>query len=405
MENFQLKQLNIENVVTDINGIRWSPYISLKTMNYLLISANYVSFDVFNLVCKDLVERMKKYTYSPFSFTRSGGISRKLVNYGPYRYALRKSGTFAELIIRDERGTTRLLFTNTLTGTEVKFKLNKENKGEEVIISGKKALGVIIDELKKDGIDLYDYKISRDEGEKIHAKDNLLNPRMIKIMDESLVNKTINNCHHLDLNSAYAAGIAKKFPEFYPALNRLYNLRKTLPGYKHILTNAIGAMESKYTGYKWSHIAAAGHEWTNEQMTTVLRILSRKGAKPLMLNVDGIWYYSDEPLDINNYEFGAWKNDHINCTFRMKSTGAYEYIEDGKYKVVQKGLTKFDAIKPDRTTWEWGDLYNENNDMNIIIKAFDLGEYPLNKEFIGLVRFEKSQQEIAKELERKKYAS
>ena len=61
----------------------------------------------------------------------------------------------------------------------------------------------------------------------------------------------------------------------------------------------------------------------------------------------------DEKADL-----GGWKNDHTNCTkFRMKNNVTYEFIEDGVYTAVMSGLTSLDLIKPDRTEWQWGDIY------------------------------------------------
>ena len=76
-----------------------------------------------------------------------------------------------------------------------------------------------------------------------------------------------------------------------------------------------------------------------------------------MINVDGIWYqgeiYHDEDEGPN---IGQWANDHINCKWRAKSSGSYEFIEDGKYYPVVQGCTGYDCVKP-RTEWEWGDIY------------------------------------------------
>jgi hypothetical protein len=42
----------------------------------------------------------------------------------------------------------------------------------------------------------------------------------------------------------------------------------------------------------------------------------------------------------------------------MRSAGAYEFIEDGKYHVRLRGHTNLDHIKP-RSCWEWGDIYQD----------------------------------------------
>lgn len=55
---------------------------------------------------------------------------------------------------------------------------------------------------------------------------------------------------------------------------------------------------------------------------------------------------------------GQWKNDYVNCKFRAKSKGSYEFIENNIYYPRVKGQSSFDYIKP-RDQWVWGDIYNE----------------------------------------------
>ena len=75
-------------------------------------------------------------------------------------------------------------------------------------------------------------------------------------------------------------------------------------------------------------------------------------------STDCIWYegeiYHGEG---EGKALGEWSNDHTNCTFRAKSKGVYEYIENGKYTVVARGYYELDKIKP-RDLWSWGDIYN-----------------------------------------------
>lgn len=401
MGKFNEKDININSVIVDDNGIKWSPYISLKEINYLRISVNYVSFDVFNQYCKDLVERMKSYPYSPFTMTKSGGISKKTKLLGPYRYILRSNkSSIVELIIRDDRGTTRIIYLNTLKDNEVMFK--KVNKDEDTsVMSGKRALGMLIDELKVDGVDIYKYAVTKEQGEITHNKDKVMNPRLIKIMDESYTDKEIDNCHHLDLNSAYPAGLAKAYPEMYPTINRLFEKRKDVPEYKQVLNLSIGVMESKITGYKWNELAFKAHEWTNEQMYKMIRLLTRKGCKPVLLNTDGIWYHSEEPLNITeSTELGGWKHDHKNCKLRVKSSGSYEFIENDEYKAVQRGRTLLDRSKP-REMWQWGDIYQEDAKMIEVIRVYQLGSDEENKEFIGLKKLYEQEHIVAERLKSK----
>lgn len=397
MRKLILTNVNIESVIVDSFGIKWSPYIPLKEINYLKLSSNYVSFDVFNAFCEDLVNRMKDYPYSPFTATRSGGISKKSTSDGPYRYILRSNRTsLVEIIVRDERGTTRVMYRNALKEKQVV----NQDKQEMKVLSGKKALGILIDELKKDNIDLYDYQISKEEGLAIHTKDKIMNPRLIKVLDDNDIDKVLENCHHLDLNSAYPAGLAINYPEFNTTLTRLYNKRKDIPEYKQVLNLSIGVMESKITGFKWNHLAYKSHEWTNNQIYIMMSLIERRGGRPILLNTDGIWYQSDLPININESgELGGWKHDHKQCKLRVKSSGSYEFIENSVYTPVQRGFTLLDRSKP-RELWQWGDIYQEEAKLVETIKMYQLGEDLDNKLFLGLKKQYEQEHIVAERLKR-----
>ena len=79
---------------------------------------------------------------------------------------------------------------------------------------------------------------------------------------------------------------------------------------------------------------------------------------PVLINTDGIWFIGT-PTNLSSKLLGEFEEDHKNCTLRIKSSGAYEYIEDGKYHPVLRGKTKLDRIKP-RDKWQWGDIYQED---------------------------------------------
>lgn len=397
MKKLDLKKVNIESVVVDSFGIKWSPYIPLKDINYLKLSSNYVSFDVFNAFCEDLVNRMKDFPYSPFTTTKSGGISKKSTSSGPYRYLLRSNkSSLVEIIVRDDRGTTRVMYRNALKENQVISVNNSEMK----VLSGKRALGILIDELRKDNIDLYDYQISKKEGLAIHAKDKIMNPRLIKILNDNDIDKELENCHHLDLNSAYSAGLAYNYPEFKTTLTRLYNKRKDIPEYKQVLNLSIGVMESEITGFKWNHLAYKSHEWTNNQIYRMKSLIERRGGRVILLNTDGIWYQSDLPINIiESGELGGWKHDHKHCKLRVKSSGSYEFIENGIYTPVQRGRTLLDKSKP-RELWQWGDIYQEDAKLVEIVRVYQLGEDPDNKWFLGLKREYEQEHIVAERLKR-----
>lgn len=79
----------------------------------------------------------------------------------------------------------------------------------------------------------------------------------------------------------------------------------------------------------------------------------------LLYNTDGIWYCGDVYHgEGEGKRLGEWENDHINCMFRAKSAGSYEFVEDGKYYPVVRGRTNLDLITP-RENWKWGDIFKK----------------------------------------------
>ena len=84
--------------------------------------------------------------------------------------------------------------------------------------------------------------------------------------------------------------------------------------------------------------------------------LTDSGRMPLLWNVDGLWYLGDEYHgDGEGSELGQWENDHVNCRFRAKTRGAYEYIENGVYTPVIRGVPN--DIKKN---WSWGDIFEKH---------------------------------------------
>lgn len=170
---------------------------------------------------------------------------------------------------------------------------------------------------------------------------------------------TFENVHHIDFHSSFGGGVAKYYPTLAPVYEYLYQKRKDKPEYKSCITNSIGKFQSEHVGYKWAHIARDAIKDNNERVRELARRLVLSGREILLYNTDGIWYtgsiYHGEG---EGDRMGQWCNDHTNCTLRIKSKGAYEYIEDGKYHPVIRGYTNLDDIEPDREKWHWGDIFN-----------------------------------------------
>ena len=116
-------------------------------------------------------------------------------------------------------------------------------------------------------------------------------------------------------------------------------------------------MQSKWCGYKYAHLSRDAITDNNNRIIKLSDELSSQGRVILSYNTDGIWYQGEiYHGNGEGHDLGQWENDHINCQFRMKSDGSYEFIENGKYYPVVRGYTRLDRIKP-RTEWVWGDIY------------------------------------------------
>lgn len=213
-----------------------------------------------------------------------------------------------------------------------------------------------VEELQKDGIDLDTYRLSPEEGKEI--KKQIQSPP--QFFYDQYMHETLYNVHHLDYNSSFPAGLCNTHPEFSLTLNRLYERRKEDESYKRMLAVCVsGCMQSPkrpwYSG--WSHLCKDARHDNNKRINELAQKLIDSGRVIIGYNTDGIWYQGDIYHDENEgTALGQWKNDHVNCKFRAKSNGAYEFIEKGEYHPVLRGCTKLDAIKP-RDQWKWGDIY------------------------------------------------
>lgn len=217
---------------------------------------------------------------------------------------------------------------------------------------------------KKHDIDITKFAI--DNGKEIKSE---IDKAVIEIGKDGVTHEIYKNVHHLDYNSAYFAGICNEYPELLPAALEIYNKKKEesakkkqgLPyteKYKFILNTTQGYMQSPYVQYRYANLSKAGVNWCHDNVLTLAHKVRDSGRKILLFNTDGFWYQGDVYHDENEgEEMGQWKNDHINCKFRMRSKGAYEFVEDNKYYPVLRGCSTWDNVKP-RSEWVWGDIYN-----------------------------------------------
>lgn len=286
--------------------------------------------------------------------TASNGFKQGIKNNGP-RWDYIFTRFSAEITIIDIRGMWRIQFRNPI--------YEDEETGEKV--SGKKAFLDFLEVLEKFGIDLWSYSI--DNG--LEVKKGI-EKYMIEEENVGFKDLTFNGVHHIDFHSSFAGGLANTHPEFRPALEYLYEGRHRSPKYKHVLNMSIGFMQSKYCKYRFSHLSRDAIKDNNDRVRELKKAVTDSGGVVILSNTDGIWYKG--PIYHGPGEgrgLGEWHNDHTNCKFRMKSKGAYEYVENGVYHPVIRGRTKLDSLK-DRTLWEWGDIYKNES----VVEVFQITE-------------------------------
>lgn len=237
-------------------------------------------------------------------------------------------------------------------------------------IGGRYAFLELNKEFKKDGIDLMNYCVTNG----LDIKKTIPSP-LIMCGAKLQPDKIYQHVHHLDFHSAYGSGISDYYPELKPTYDRLYAKRleseKQKKRIKSLFTNSTGYFQSKFcrinkTDYCLAPLAKAAITWTRNVVSNMSTELVKNGYTPLLFNTDGVWYVKlnakDEPIESQPFvnsvcgkTLGTYDNDHVDCTFRVKSKGCYEYIENGEYKPVIRGVPK--SITKD---WKWGDIYTHS---------------------------------------------
>lgn len=263
---------------------------------------------------------------------------------------------------------------------------------EEQRMVGTLALNSFIHDLKDlTGIELRKYALPLEEAEVI--KETIPKPIIAKGSETVIEGVIYNNVYHMDINSAYPAGLKKAYPEFAPVIDTWYEIKNTTEDperkkdVKLKLNSFIGKMHSKSIGYKYAQLAYAAKKFCNDEVMKMAKYLREHKCSILLYNTDGIWFKPQgeeiPPLDTGN-GLGEWKMDHHATRFRIKSKGTYEFEEDNQYHAVKRGRCKFDRIKPDRTTWQWGDIFREECDLLIMLeltedghlRELEIGEVP-----------------------------
>lgn len=266
-----------------------------------------------------------------------------------YRYDKKRDLLPCYYLKTENLGFNLILCNENAEWSYIRLRFKRPKEGD---MSGREAFKIYKKELQKDGVDIEEYSI--DNG--LDYKAQIPMPKIGYCLRN--YDKVIENAHHIDLNSAYNAGLIESFPEFKPTVLRLYSQRKENPVYKDILNMTTGYFQSQYIDYRFSQLALAAHLYTHRRLEEMSEYILSQKRIVIAYNTDGIWYSGDQLLiPDSGKEIGQWKHDAVNCKIRFKSPGAYEYIDsDGNYKPVVRGVTTLDREKP-RSEWVWGDIY------------------------------------------------
>lgn len=322
-----------------------------NSMNYLKFPKIKWSFTDKNVeIYNAQVNYFKEIGLPQIKRTKSGGIALSSIGYG---WDSRKLGnSMMELTVSTWYTNYRLILTNTV-----------DEDGDASKMSGCTAFIIMRGEFKKDGIKLADYAVKN--GLKI--KEEEIEKLMIFPTEELEFGKTYENIHHLDFHSSFPGGLANTHPELRPTIERVYAKRKaSVDGskLKLALDASIGYFQSEYCKinncrYALANLSRDAINDNNARIRRATDELRASGRVPLLYNTDGIWYAGDLLETGTDYGpgVGKWENDHTALKFRVKSRGAYEYIDSDGYHPVVRGRSKLDETKS-RDKWEWGDIFN-----------------------------------------------
>lgn len=313
-------------------------------------------------------------SYIDVTPTPSGGISKKGFNFRYYSKLLDITNNSMNLYVITPKGCYALRFRDAY----------RKQEGGDENLSGCVAFNKFRRLLQREGngFDLSTLAISNG----LEVKQTIAAPD-IRLM-EDFQDKIIEHAFHVDIHSAYFAGIVKKFGHcgdgaLGHVVNYIYEHRNDgtqgARYNKSILNCSQGFMQSQWDivkapgeerarGYAHAHLSKAGIEDCKKTLAVIIELYEKIGCRLIATNTDGAWlcppkgHELDREMlqDVPGYgsKLGEFAIDHYDCLLRYRSRGAYEYIENGAYNPVIRGRTHLDFLKP-RATWEWGDIYHK----------------------------------------------
>ena len=339
----------------------------------LIVEANYkfIPVTVFDLddagmqAFNDVYQFIKQYdSITKLVRTTSGGVSISRKNFLPPMYDVRSTHACVEITVLVKEGMWRFQFRKNFNSTKD-------------VIGGTQATKIFKKKLKElSNIDLADYHIENG----IEERESV--PKYIIKADERFCPETSNiaeapvwnNVHHIDFHSSFAGGLANSYPEFRPTLEYFYQKRKQDPVNKGVLNSLIGNLWSPhFANCGYVRLAKAAISDNNARVLKITEELEAAGRIPLLWNTDGVWYHGDiYHGEGEGTGLGQWENDHVNCTFRVKSRGSYEFIENGEYHPVVRGVKDEKKLG-----WSWGSIFNHDAEPELYAFDEERGIYKL----------------------------
>ena len=326
------------------NHIPFTPDLNFFDIPVTVVKNTDEGMEFWNDLLWKLQEEMEQGNLKTLVRTKSGGISIAVENWNSFPgFDVRRENSYAEITLVDLDGCWRFQFRRNFQDRE---------------ISGRTAYLRFDAVCKQFGVDLQSMFLP-DKETGWAVKQTI--PKPLINMRPDVFDLELENVHHLDIHSAHMAGVAKSFPELKPAIQYCYDNRKKWAIYKHILTHCWGYFQSNHSPvyYRLAHLSKAGLEYTNSEVLRLMKELTDSERFVIGQNTDGVWYQGEIYHGENEgKDLGQWSNDIVNATFRAKSAGVYEYIdENGIYHPVFRGRSVLDLTKP-RDQWEWGDIYS-----------------------------------------------
>ena len=308
-----------------------------------IINSNIEGAKKFNQIYNSL---LKDRTLSKITRTPSGGISCDRRVFFPPCWDVRCSYACVELTIILIEGMWRIQF---------RYDVKKEETG----MLGKQAFTMFSNKfLKMTGQRIEEYwQPNGLEIRKTVPKYKIESSPIVRETNIIEVAEIYEPCHHIDFHNSFPAGLANTHPEFRSTIEYFYENRKEHPEYKGCLNSLIGifwSMHHKQAGF--AQLAKDAIADNNVRLEDITMRLQKSGRVPLLWNVDGVWYqgkiYHGKGEGSN---LGQWENDHVNCKLRIRSRGAYEFIENGTYYPVVRGVKKEITNQ-----WSWGDIFGSS---------------------------------------------